>query len=194
MIFRLIIVCLVIFGLPIGWMWYRRYRRDKEHMRKVSLEVKNHLIGNGNYAPLDMGVLRLVREEILRREVVSFFLCMAALSGFFLLIWLFKLEGAELFYFWIISAGLLVFHAARLLWEELRLPENDLIKIRGFIFRTINDDRISVLYYDMRKMKYRIFSQSIFLKRREQMELGTYVNLIGIKTKRRVRIIQVLSF
>ena len=194
MIFRLIIVCLVIFGLPIGGMWYRRYRRDKEHMRKVSLEVKNHLIGNGNYAPLDMGVLRLVREEILRREVVSFFLCMAALSGFFLLIWLFKLEGAELFYFWIISAGLLVFHAARLLWEELRLPENDLIKIRGFIFRTINDDRISVLYYDMRKMKYRIFSQSIFLKRREQMEMGTYVNLIGIKTKRRVRIIQVLSF
>ena len=194
MIFRLIIVCLVIFGLPIGGMWYRRYRRDKEYMRKVSLEVKNHLIGNGNYAPLDRGILRLVREEILRREVVSFFLCMAALSGFFLLIWLFKLEGAELFYFWIISAGLLVFHAARLLWEELRLPQKDLIKIRGFIFRTINDDRISVLYYDMRKMKYRIFSQSIFLKRREQMELGTYVNLIGIKTKRRVRIIQVLSF
>ncbi|MBQ8960712.1 MAG: hypothetical protein IJ071_05790 [Ruminococcus sp.] len=190
----LIVSALIICGLPIWVVWYRRHRMDKKHMSQISLQVKNDLIGRGNYAPLDSGIQRLVREEILRRDLTSFILCMGALALAFLVGWLLKIEGAELFYFWIIAAGILLFHIIRQVIEQLRLPKNGLVKIRGFIFRTINDDRISVLYYDMPKMKYRIFSQSLFLKRREQMELGTYVNLIGVRYKKHVRIVRVLSF
>ncbi|MDE6789781.1 MAG: hypothetical protein K2J47_10750, partial [Ruminococcus sp.] len=97
-------------------------------------------------------------------------------------------------YFVIILAVMLIFFTVKTIYEYRRIsnPEK-LTKIIGFVFRK-KGYQLSIVYYDVQKLEYRIFSHNTFFSNADFAVPGKLVNLIGVRKKSKVRIIRLLSF
>lgn len=184
----------VIFVIPVLAVRYIRYRRNLKYKRQISLDVKNKLISSKNYGELGKEVLFAVKQTLLRNSVIESLI----ITGFFAFVIVAELLGKTDRITIMCTIGayiiILLIFAARYIFAVLRLSTTEkLIKIKGFVFRK-NSQEFSVIYYDMPKMEYRIFSQRTFIKSEELAVPGTFVNLIGIRRKRKVKIIRILSF
>lgn len=172
-----------------------RSLRDRRDMKRVSLEVKKRLITAENYSALDSWTLSMFRREIIRRHVISF-LMGAAVAVILIIAALIDRSGVS------VIAGILLltllygsFIAAVCAYNIKRVsPAGQFIKIKGFIFRSRGSYEVSVMYYDMVKLKYRIHTQDMFFRKTDNARLGDFVNLVGIRKDRRVKIIRILTF
>lgn len=190
-----ILVCsAVIILVPVGIVWYRRYLIDKKHTNMISLDVKNKLITKENYSPLDDSVLKLVKAGIIRRNIADLILTAAVFAAVALLYALTRREVGTLYASVVLVVFLLLFFVVKTVAELSELSSDRLIKVKAFVFRQRGFNEISVLYYDMVRMKYRVFPQKIVLRRKDEAELGAFVNLIAVKKKNRVKVIRILSF
>ena len=193
MLFILVCSAIIVF-VPVGIVWYRRYLIDKKHTNMISLDVKSRLITKENYSPLDGSVLKLVKAEIIRRNIAYLLLTAAVFAAVTLLYALTRREVGTLYAAAVLAVFLLLFFAAKTVGELAELSSDRLIKVKAFVFRQRGFNEISVLYYDMVRMKYRVFPQKIVLRRKDEAELGSFVNLIAVKKKNRVKVIRILSF
>ena len=193
MLFIRVCSAIIVF-VPVGIVWYRRYLIDKKHTNMISLDVKNRLITKENYSPLDGSVLKLVKAEIIRRNIAYLLLTVAVFAAVTLLYALTRREVGTLYAAAVLAVFLLLFFAAKTVVELAELSSDRLIKVKAFVFRQRGFNEISVLYYDMVRMKYRVFPQKIVLRRKDEAELGSFVNLIAVKKKNRVKVIRILSF
>lgn len=184
----------VIFVTPVLSVRYIRYRRNLKYKRQISLDVKNRLISSKNYGELGKDVLFAVKQTLLRSSVIESMI----ITGFFAVVIIAELlrHVDRLAIMCTVGAYILVLliFAVRYIFGILRLSiPQKLIKIKGFVFRK-DSNGFSVIYYDMPKMEYRIFTQSTFIKGEELAVPGNFVNLIGIRKKGKVKIIRMLSF
>ncbi|MBR1823875.1 MAG: hypothetical protein IJ779_06555 [Ruminococcus sp.] len=193
MLFIRVCSAIIVF-VTVGIVWYRRYLIDKKHTNMISLDVKNRLITKENYSPLDGSVLKLVKAEIIRRNIAYLLLTVAVFAAVTLLYALTRREVGTLYAAAVLAVFLLLFFAAKTVVELAELSSDRLIKVKAFVFRQRGFNEISVLYYDMIRMKYRVFPQKIVLRRKDEAELGSFVNLIAVKKKNRVKVIRILSF
>ena len=179
--------------LSIPIINFRRYRsfRKPNFRREVSLEVKKRLITADNYGSLSSDTLKLVKRDIIRNHLVT----IAVIAAFVIVL---TIAAAIMHGEPALITSILSFGAATafmsLAYRLLRLsPAGRLVKVKGFVFG-MNSSMVCVMYYDMPRMDYRIFTQNTPLRTPSAAQLGEFVNLIGVKTKRRVRIIRILSF
>lgn len=189
-----IIWAVLIIAAPLGALRYIRYRRNRKYKNEISLNVKNRLISAENYGEFSGDVLRMVKSTLLRNGVIVSLL----ITGFFAAVIALELLGRFGSDAIICTIGayiviLLIFAVPCILEvSRLSIPQR-LIKIKGFVFRK-SPQEFSVIYYDMPKTEYRIFTQSTLLNEEKLAVPGSFVNLIGIRKKGKVRIIRILSF
>lgn len=173
---------------------YIRYRRSRKYKKEISTDVKKRLISSENYGELGKDVLSAVKQTLLRNCIAESMI----ITGFFAVVIIAELLGKtdRLTIMCTIGAYIIVLliFAIRYIFGILRLSTTKkLIKIKGFVFLKSSQE-FSVIYYDMPKMEYRIFTQSTFIRSEELAVPGNFVNLIGIRKKRKVKIIRILSF
>lgn len=184
----------LIIAVPVAAVRYIRYRRNLKYKREISADVKKRLISSENYGELGKDVLFAVKQTLLRNSVIESLI----ITGFFAVVIIAELlkKTDRLTIMCTIGAYIIVLliFAVRYIFGILRLSTTKkLIKIRGFVFRK-DSNGFSVIYYDMPKMEYRIFTQSTFIKSEELAVPGNFVNLIGIRKSKKVKIIRILSF
>lgn len=189
-----VIFILIIVLSPLLVLKLIRDRRNLKYKRQISLDVKNKLISSKNYGELGKNVLFAVKQTLFRSSVIESMI----ITGFFAVVLIAELLGHIDRLTIMCTIGtyiiILLIFAARYIFSILRLSTpQKLIKIKGFVFRKSSHE-FSVIYYDMPKMEYRIFTQSTFIKDEELAVPGTFVNLIGIRTDKKVKIIRMLSF
>ena len=189
-----IIICWVlIIGAPVLGLRLKHKREFLKYRRRISQDVKNRLISSDNYQPVDPGILRMVKAELVRQSLVGSLLFIAVTAAVAVLFYEWRKEPEIFTVLGLLSAAVLVFFIARAAVGIIRLSSGELVKVKAFVFRRKGWEK-TVIYYDMPRMDYRFFGQNSFLMKDDQAELGSFVNLIGIKTKRRVKIIRILSF
>lgn len=184
----------VIFVTPVLAVRYIRYRRSRKYKKEISTDVKKRLISSENYGELGKDVLSAVKQTLLRNSVIESLI----ITGFFAVVIIAELlsKTERLAIMCTIGAyiSVLLIFAVRYIFAVSRLSTSQkLIKVKGFVFQKSSQE-FSVIYYDMPKMEYRIFSQSTFIRSEELAVPGNFVNLIGIRKKRKVKIIRILSF
>lgn len=186
---------LIIIGLPVLGLRLYHVNQDKKYRRKVSLDVRKRLITAENYSVLDNNTLLLMKRDIFIRHIRALLICLP-----FMVICLaaaaFKRCEYTVYLCIILAFALIaVLIAVKYLTEIIRLSSaKEFVKIKGFIFREVVGHEYSVMYYDMVKLDYRVFRQDTFLHQAASARLGEFVNLIGIRTDRKVKIIRILSF
>ncbi len=161
----------------------------------IDLNVKKKLISSDNYGSLSNGTLILVKKDIIRTNML-FYLITIPIFVILFIAAMYEKAGLSVIIFIVITDIIFgILFLLKALYEIGKLSFHDsLIKIKGFIFRQRGDNELSVLYYDMVKMKYCIFTQNLFFRHVDNAQLGDYVNLIGVKTNRKVKIIRILTF
>ena len=180
---------LIIFGLPLLLLKLRHLRQNQKGRKEAGLDVKKRLITAENYSALDPNVLMLMKSDIFIRHMRELLLCIPVMA-------LLK-HSESAVYISIVSAfgiiaAIIVFGCL----SDMRSlsSRKDFIKIKGFVFGQIGTNELLVLYYDMEKLDYRVFRQNIWRHKADAAQLGSFVNLIGIRTAKRVKIIRILSF
>ncbi len=180
----------LITGLPVGLTWYIKNKKKQEYIRKIDLKVKNSLLTKDSYSRINPDTVRLVKNSLIRNFIVKISLYTAVLYAYAFLF----AEKETIIYFIIISVILTIFLIFKILYDIKKISETEgLIKIKGFLFREKGWQR-SVIYYDMKKLEYRIFSYNTFFANNYSADLGSFVNLIAIRKKSKVKIIRLLSF
>ncbi|MDE5582327.1 MAG: hypothetical protein K2J08_01295 [Ruminococcus sp.] len=180
----------LITGLPVGLMHYIRKIKEQKYIRKIDLKVKNNLLAKDSYSKINPDTVRLVKNSLIRNFIVRISLYTAVLYAYAFLF----AEKETIIYFIIISVIIAIFLIFKILYDIKKISETEsLIKIKGFLFREKGWQR-SVIYYDMKKLKYRIFSYNTFFTNNYSADLGSFVNLIAIRKKSKVKIIRLLSF
>lgn len=184
----------LIIAVPFAVLKYIRYRRNLKYKREISLDVKKRLISSENYGELGKDVLSAVKQTLLRNCIAE----SVIITGFFAVVIIAELlrKNDKLTIMYTIGAYILVLliFAVRYIFGILRLSTTkNLIKIKGFVFQKSSQE-FFVIYYDMPKMEYRIFTQGTFIRSEALAVPGNFVNLIGIRKKRKVKIIRILSF
>ena len=189
-----VIICwVIIIGAPVLGLRLKHKREFLKYRRRISQDVKNRLISSDNYQPVDPGILRMVKAETVRQSLVGTLLFTAVTAVVAMLFYIWRKETEIFAVLGLLAGAVVIFFAARAVIIIFRLSSGELIKVKAFVFRRKGWEK-TVIYYDMPRMDYRFFGQNSFLQREGQAELGTFVYLIGIKTKRRVKIILILSF
>ena len=184
----------LILAVPFAGLKYIRYRRNQKYKREISSDVKKRLISSENYGELGKNVLFAVKQTLLRNGLIESMI----ITGFFAVVIIAELlrKADSLAIMCTIGAYIVVLliFAVRCICGISRLSTTkELIKIKGFVFRR-DSNGFSVLYYDMTKMEYRIFTQDTLIRSEELAVPGNFVNLIGIRQKGKVKIIRILSF
>lgn len=184
----------LIIAVPFAVLKYIRYRRNRKYKREISADVKKRLISSENYGELGKDVLSAVKQTLIRNSIVESLI----ITGFFAVVIIAELlrKTDRLTIMCTIGAYIIVLliFAVRYIYGISRLSTTKkLIKIKGFVFRR-DSNGFSVIYYDIPKMEYRIFTQSTFIRSEELAVPGNFVNLIGIRQKGKVKIIRILSF
>lgn len=187
------LIFIVVFAVLIKSFIYRI--KDNKHKRMVDLNVKRKLISTDNYASLSNETLILVKKEIIRTNMLFYLITIPILVILFIAA-MYEKAGLSVILFFVITAIIFgIVFLFKALYEIKKLSfHNKLIKIKGFIFRKRGNSEISVLYYDMTKMEYCIFTQCLYFRHSDNAQLGQYVNLIGVKTDKKVKIIRILTF
>lgn len=180
----------VIIGLPTALLFYFRYRKERDYIKKISLDVKNSLTKKNSYSEISKETLILVKTGIIKKFIAK----TSVYTGVSFIYIILFVKREIILYFAIILAVVLIFITVKTIYEYQRIsnPEN-LTKIIGFVFRK-KGYWLSIVYYDLQKMDYRIFSHNTFFSNTDFAVLGKLVNLIGIRKKSKVRIIRLLSF
>ncbi|MDE6789628.1 MAG: hypothetical protein K2J47_09980, partial [Ruminococcus sp.] len=57
----------VIIGLPIALMFYFRYRKERNDIKKIGLDVKNSLTKKNSYSEISKETLVLVKAGIIKK-------------------------------------------------------------------------------------------------------------------------------
>ncbi len=185
----------IIFVLPFVCLRLYHVHQDKKYRRKVSLDVRKRLITAENYSVLDKNTLLLMKHDIFIRHIRSLLICLPFMVICLLAAAFRHCEYTVYLCIVLAFAVIAVLIALKYLTEILRLSSaREFVKIKGFIFREVVGHEYSVLYYDMVKLDYRVFRQDIYLHQAASVRLGEFVNLIGIRTDRKVKIIRILSF
>lgn len=171
-------------------MFYFRYRKEHDDIKKIGLDVKNSLTKKNSYGEISKETLILVKVGIIKKFIVK---TSVYLGISFIYILLF-VKREIILYFVIILAAILIFLALKTIYEYrcISNPEK-LTKIIGFVFRK-KGYQLSIVYYDVQKLEYRIFSHNTFFSDTDFAVPGKLVNLIGIRKKSKVYIIRLLSF
>lgn len=185
----------VIFIAPFGLMHYLRYRRDKAVMRKISLDVKNDLLKSGSYSEISDSTLRLVRSGVIGKGIASAIIYIAMIILYNIAaVFFMKAYIGDAVIVILMSAALLLVYAASVFVSLIRLSRRDgLIKIKGFVCRKSNYEMLTV-YYDMEKLRYRVYHCGLIFDKIHNAEPGRYVNLIAVRSRHKVRIIRILTF
>lgn len=180
----------IIIGLPIAIMFYYNYRKECDDIKKISLDVKNSLTKKNSYSEISRETLVLVKASIIKKFILKT-LVYAGVSFIYILLFV---KREILLYFVAILAVALVLLTAKTIYEYrcISNPEK-LTKIIGFVFRK-KGYQLSIAYYDIQKLKYRVFYHNTFFSDADFAVPGKLVNLIGIRKKLGVHIIRLLSF
>lgn len=169
--------------------------KNNKHKRMIDLNIKKKLISSDNYGSLSNETLILVKKDIIRTNML-FYLTTTPIFVILFVAAIYDKAGLNVILFIIITAIIFgIMFLTKTLYEIVTLSFYDkLIKIKGFIFRQRGNNELSVLYYDMTKMKYCIFTQNLFFRHIDNAQLGNFVNLIGVRTNKKVKIIRILTF
>ena len=189
-----IILTALIIAMPFAVLKYIRFRRNLKYKRQISSDVKKRLITADNYSEIGKDALSAVKQTLLCRCIAE----SVIITGFFAVViivgLLSKTERLAIICTMVAYISVLLIFAVRHIFGILSLSTpQKLIKVKGFVFKKSSQE-ISVIYYDMPKMEYRIFTQSTFIRSEELAVPGNFVNLIGIRRKNKVKIIRILSF
>lgn len=189
-----IILTALIIAMPFAVLKYIRFRRNLKYKRQISSDVKKRLITADNYGEIGKDVLSAVKQTLLCRCIAE----SVIITGFFAVViivgLLSKTERLAIMCTIVAYISVLLIFAVRHIFGILSLSApQKLIKVKGFVFQKSSQE-FSVIYYDMPKMEYRIFTQGTFIRSEKLAVPGNFVNLIGIRRKNKVKIIRILSF
>lgn len=186
-------IFIVASAILINKLLYRI--KNNKHKRMIDLNVKKKLISSDNYGSLSNETLILVKKDIIRTNML-FYLITIPIFVILFIAAIYDKSGLSVILFIIITAIIFgIMFLTKTLYEIGTLSFHDkLIKIKGFIFRQRGNNELSALYYDMIKMKYCIFTQNLFFRHTDNAQLGNFVNLIGVRTDKKVKIIRILTF
>ncbi len=176
--------------LPVGFMYFISRKKEKEYIRQIDLKVKKKLITKDNYSDISLSTLRLVKNSLIKNAIVKTLVYTAVWLGYG---FLFK-EKEIIKFFVIIAVIFLTAFTLKFIYDIRKISKTEnLIKIKGFLFRKKGYTHF-VLWYDMKKLKYRVFSYNTFFSDNYSADLGSFVNIIAIRKKSSIKIIRLLSF
>ena len=182
-IFPLAVIFLVPFLIVRGIRFYK----DKRLMKKIDISVKKKLLANIGDTSISESTLRLVRGYILKQHIFT--------AAVFELIFIIALIvcGWDIAFLYVMT-GIAVFSAVAAAFRLALISGiRDLKKIMGFICRKGNYG-ITVIYYDMKVLKYRMFTVGTVFERSDNIRLGSFINLIASDNIFGTHIIRLLIF
>lgn len=186
---RLIVVTLaaVIFCAPVLFMWYRRRKAERSYLRKIDQRVKNELLSREDSNAISGDVMAMVKGHILRSHALTLLIAEVLFIGVSVL------GGGEVLIL-AVTLPLIVTAVSAAVKLNSLSDGPELIKVKAFVFRK-GAWEISVAYYDMQRLEYRVFTQStLFENIDSSIQAGKYVNLIVRRKENGYHVIRVLMF
>ncbi|MBR6242869.1 MAG: hypothetical protein IKQ90_05180 [Ruminococcus sp.] len=176
-------VFLLPFAMVRGYRWYR----DRKLMKKMSPEVKKKLLANIGDTSISEGTLRLVRMYIIRQHLLA--------AAVFEIVFIIALAvcGWDIAFVYV-TAGMLLGVTASAVLRLLPLSRRKkLKKVMGFICRK-GRYGATVMYYDMKSLKYRMFTAGTVYEKGDNIRLGSFINLVAAEYRWGTHIIRLLIF
>ena len=174
-----------IISVPVAAFVYHRYRYDQKNLRMLSQDIKNELLSNDSRGTISQDVMDMIRRHIKRTHLIWACIAAAVFSVCALL-------GEPLML--VCGAAVVCFIAADMLIRLKKTAHSDeLIKVKAWIFHSANMEATAV-YYDMKHLKYRAFTQSTFFDNSMRLRAGTYVYLIVRRTDKLYKPVMILDF